>query len=64
MEPRVAELENHLRSIRRDMEDIRDDVSSIKLRLAYAAGGTAVVIGLLTWVANSRFDQLVALLSR
>ncbi|MHC8306683.1 hypothetical protein [Pseudomonas sp. PB3P13] len=64
MEPRVVELETHLKYIRRDMEEIRSDVRSIKHRLAYAAGGTAVVIGLLGWIANSRFDQMVALLAR
>ncbi|MNI48566.1 hypothetical protein D3C73_1031340 [compost metagenome] len=61
MEPRVVELETHLKYIRRDMEEIRGDVKSIKHRLAYAAGGTAVVLGLLGWIANTRFDQLVAL---
>ncbi|WP_414864042.1 hypothetical protein [Pseudomonas sp. IT-P12] len=61
MEPRVVELETHLKYIRRDMEEVRCDVRSIKHRLAYSAGGTAVVLGLLGWIANSRFDQLVAL---
>lgn len=64
MELRVGELDTHLKSIRKDMEEIRGNVCSIKLRLGYAASGTAVVIGLLTWVANSRFDQIVALLIR
>ena len=64
MEPRVVELETHLKYIRRDMEEVRGDVKSIKHRLAYSAGGTAVVLGLLGWIANSRFDQLVALLAR
>lgn len=64
MEPRVVELETHLEYIRRDMEEVRGDVRSIKHRLAYSAGGTAVVLGLLGWIANSRFDQLVALLAR
>lgn len=62
MEPRVVELETHLKYIRRDMEDVRSDVKSIKHRLAYAAGGSAVLLGLLGWIANSRFDQLVTLL--
>ncbi|SMQ29914.1 hypothetical protein SAMN04488483_5134 [Pseudomonas helmanticensis] len=61
MEPRFAELETHLKYIRRDMDEVRGDVKSIKHRLAYAAGATAVVLGLLGWVANSRFDQLVTL---
>lgn len=64
MEPRVVELETHLKYIRRDMEEVRGDVKSIKYRLAYSAGGSAVVLGLMGWVANSRFDQLVALLVR
>jgi hypothetical protein len=62
MEPRVIELETHLKYIRKDMEEVRNDVKSIKHRLAYSAGGTAVVLGLLGWIANSRFDQLVTLL--
>jgi Flp pilus assembly protein TadB len=62
MEPRFAELETHLKYIRRDMDEVRGDVKSIKHRLAYAAGATAVVLGLLGWVANSRFDQLVTLI--
>jgi hypothetical protein len=64
MEPRVIELETHLKYIRRDMEEVRGDVKAIKHRLAYSAGGTAVVLGLLGWVANSRFDQVVSLLAR
>lgn len=64
MEPRVIELEAHLKYIRRDMEEVRGDVKSIKHRLAYSAGGAAVVLGLLGWVANSRFDQVVSLLVR
>ncbi|MDI2591180.1 hypothetical protein POF45_07015 [Pseudomonas sp. 681] len=63
MEPRVVELETHLKYIRRDMEEVRGDVKSIKHRLAYSTGATAVILGLLGWVANSRFDQLVSLLA-
>ncbi|MBI6947335.1 MULTISPECIES: hypothetical protein [Pseudomonas] len=63
MEPRVTELETHLRYIRRDMDEVRADVRTIKHRLAYSAGATAVIMGLLGWVANSRFDQLVTLMS-
>ncbi|MGO4312206.1 hypothetical protein AB4Z35_20480 [Pseudomonas sp. KB_15] len=62
MEPRVTELETHLKCIRRDMEEARDDVKSIKHRLAYSAGGTAVILGLLGWIANSRFEQVISLL--
>lgn len=63
MEPRVTELETHLKYIRRDMDEVRSDVRTIKHRVAYAAGATTVVLGLLGWVANSRFDQLVTLIS-
>jgi len=62
MEPRVTELETHLKCIRRDMEEARDDVKSIKHRLAYSAGGTVVILGLLGWIANSRFEQVISLL--
>ncbi|MEX5687216.1 MULTISPECIES: hypothetical protein [Pseudomonas] len=62
MDPRVTELETHLRYMRRDMDEMRDHVKSIKHRLVYSAGGTAVVLGLLVWIGNSRFDQLVTLL--
>ncbi|WP_205884496.1 hypothetical protein [Pseudomonas kribbensis] len=64
MDPRVTELETHLKYIRRDMDEVKGDVKAIKHRLAYSAGATAVVLGLLGWVANSRFDQLVTLISR
>jgi hypothetical protein len=64
MEPRVIELETHLKYIRRDIDEVRSDVKSIKHRLAYSAGGSAVVLGLLGWIANSRFDQVVALLAK
>ncbi len=63
MEPRVIELEAHLKNIRKDMDAVRGDVKSIKHRLAYSVGGTAVVLGLLAWIANSRFDQVVTLLA-
>ncbi|WP_259740320.1 hypothetical protein [Pseudomonas brassicacearum] len=63
MEPRVVELETHLKYIRRDMEEVRNDVKSIKHRLAYSVGASAVIISLLGWIANSRFDQLVMLLN-
>ncbi|MBT2337782.1 hypothetical protein J7E36_01275 [Pseudomonas fluorescens] len=63
MEPRVVELETHLKYIRKDMDEIRTDVKVIRHRLAYSAGAAGVVLGLLGWVANSRFDQLVSLLT-
>ena len=64
MEARVVELETHLEYIRRDMDEVRGDVKSIKHRLVYSAGGTAVVLGLLAWIANSRFDQVVTLMAQ
>lgn len=62
MPPRVNELETHLDTLRNDLEQIRSDIKSVRHRLAYSAGGTAVVLGLLGWIANSRFDQVVLLL--
>ncbi len=64
MEPRVTELETHIKYIRRDMDEVKGDIKAIKHRLAYSAGAAAVILGLLGWVANSRFDQLIALISR
>lgn len=64
MEPRVVELETHLKYIRRDMDEVRGDVKSIKHRLAYSAGAIGVILGLLGWIANSRFEQVVTLLSQ
>ncbi|MGF6201279.1 hypothetical protein [Pseudomonas laurylsulfatiphila] len=61
MEPRVTELETHLKHIRRDLDEIRSDVKSIKHRLAYSACGTLVILGLLGWIANSRFEQVISL---
>ncbi|MET1066661.1 MULTISPECIES: hypothetical protein [Pseudomonas] len=63
MEPRVVELETHLKYIRRDMEEVRGDVKSIKHRLAYSAGAIAVMLGLVGWIANSRFDHILTLLA-
>jgi hypothetical protein len=63
MEPRVSELETHFKYLRRDMDEVLNDVRTIKHRLAYSAGATAVLLGLLGWVGNSRFDQLVTLIS-
>jgi hypothetical protein len=62
MPHRVNELETHLDTLRSDLEKIRSDIKSVRYRLAYSAGGTAVVLGLLAWIANSRFDQVVSLL--
>ncbi|MBV7479996.1 hypothetical protein KW839_20570 [Pseudomonas sp. PDM31] len=62
MEPRIVELETRLRYISRDVDEFHDDVKSIKYRLAYSAGGTAVVLGLLGWIANSRFEQIISLI--
>ncbi|VVO36089.1 hypothetical protein [Pseudomonas fluorescens] len=61
-DPRVTELQTHLKYMRRDMDEMRDNVRSIKHRLVYSTGGTAVVLVLLVWIGNSRFDQLVTLL--
>lgn len=63
LEPRIAELEVHLRHIRRDMDVARSDLKSIQHRLAYSTGAMTVIIGLVSWIANSRIDQLVMLLN-
>lgn len=62
MQPHLIELQTHIKHLQRDMEEVRLDVKSTRHRLAYTAGGMAVVLGLLGWIANSRFDQLVTLL--
>ena len=62
MQPRVNELETHLETLRGELKKIRSDIRCIRHRLAYSAIGTAVVLGLLGWIANSRFDQVVSLL--
>lgn len=61
-EPGVIALETHLKYIRKEMDEVRGDVRSIKHRLAYSTGATAVILGLLGWVAHSRFEQVVTLL--
>ncbi|MBV4488303.1 hypothetical protein HU727_022210 [Pseudomonas sp. SWRI153] len=63
MESRVSELDTHFKYMRRDMDEVLNDVRTIKHRLAYSAGATAVLLGLLGWVANSRLDHLVTLIS-
>jgi hypothetical protein len=62
LELRIAELETRLGDISRAMDEFHDDVRSIKYRLAYSASGTAIVLGLLGWIANSRFDQVISLI--
>lgn len=54
LEPRVVELETHLKYIRKDMDEIRTDVKVIRHRLAYSAGAAAVVLGLLGWIADRK----------
>lgn len=64
MEPRTVDLQAQLEGMRRDMDVIRQNVKTIKHRLAYLAGGAVVVLGVLAWIADSRFEQIVALLAR
>ena len=64
MEPRTVDLQAQLEGMRRDMDVIRQNVKNIKQRLAYLAGGAVVVLGVLAWIADSRFEQIVALLAR
>lgn len=60
---RIIELETQLKNLRKDMGDVRVDVRSTKYRLTYSTGTVLVIIGLIGWIANSRFDQLVTLLN-
>ncbi|UMY48054.1 hypothetical protein [Pseudomonas azotoformans] len=64
MEARVAKLETHVEYIRRDLDEVRADVKIIKNRLAYFAGASLVIVGILAWIANNRFDQVLQLLTR
>lgn len=63
MEPRITELETRFEYIHRDLGEVRGDVKSIRARLAYMAGGATIVGTLLAWVANTRLDQIVLLLT-
>lgn len=69
LEARVARLESDVEYIKRDIGElkgdvkvIKDDVVSIKHRLAYITGGGFVIVALLAWIANNRFDQIITLL--
>ena len=69
MEARVAKLETHVEYIRRDLDSMSDDIKevkgdllSIKRRIAYFSGAGIIVVGIIGWVLNNRFDQVIALL--
>ncbi|WP_347901255.1 hypothetical protein [Pseudomonas purpurea] len=64
IEHRISELETHLKHLRSDMDEVCSDLKSIKHRNAYSTGAAVVIIGVAGWIANSRFDQLVQLLTR
>ena len=63
MEPRIAELEAHLKSLHKNLYQARDELQAIRYRVAYSTGILIVIIGLASWIANSRFDQLLTLLN-
>lgn len=63
MEPRIAELEAHLKYVRKQLDAMEKDLISVRYRLAFSTGIITVLIGLVSWIANSRIDQLVTLLS-
>jgi len=64
MEARVAKLETHVEYIRRDLDEVRGDVKIIKNRLAYFAGASLVIVAILAWIVNNRFDQVLQLLTK
>lgn len=63
VEPRIAELETHLKYLRKHLGAVEKDLKSVKYRLVFSTGVITVLIGLVSWIANSRFDQLVTLLN-
>ncbi|WP_256261170.1 hypothetical protein [Pseudomonas gingeri] len=63
MEPRITELETRFEYIHRDLNEVRNDVKSIKSRLTYVAGAAAVIGAPLVWIANNRMDQILLLLT-
>ncbi len=63
METRLAELETHLKHLRKHLGTVEKDLTSIRYRLAFSTGIITVLIGLVSWIASSRFDQLVTLLN-
>ncbi|RJX83467.1 hypothetical protein D3M70_00100 [Pseudomonas sp. LS-2] len=71
MEARVAKLETHVEYIRRDLDEVKTDLkevhgdlTTIKRRISYIAGASFVVVLILGWVANNRFEQLISLLTK
>ncbi len=71
MDARVARLEAHVEYMRgdigdlkTDMKELRSDVTAIKHRLAYLAGGAVVAVGIFVWIANNRFDQIIKLVTQ
>ncbi|WP_416772482.1 hypothetical protein ACMGT0_10445 [Pseudomonas sp. RHF3.3-3] len=63
LEPRITELETRFEYIHRDLGEVRSDVKSIRARLAYMAGGATLLGTLVAWVANTRLDQIMLLLT-
>ncbi|MGO4002698.1 MULTISPECIES: hypothetical protein [Pseudomonas] len=63
MGPRIAELETQLNELRKHQQQLHEELKSIRNRLGFSTGIITVLIGLACWIANSRFDQLVALLN-
>lgn len=71
MESRLAKLEAHaehmqtgIGEIKGDLKDVSKDVQAIRVRLAWGSGAAAVIIGLLAWLANNRFDQVVEMITK
>lgn len=71
VEARVAALEVTAKYIERDvgvimadMNTVKSDLPTIKIAISAIGGGGAVVIALLAWIANNRFDQILGLLAK
>lgn len=63
MKPSAVKPIAHVEYIRRDLDEVRGDVKIIKNRLAYFAGASLVIVAILAWVVNNRFDQVLQLLT-
>jgi len=71
MDTRVARLESDVEYIKRDITDIKgdvrqigNDIGTIKLMLGTFGGGLTVALAIFAWIANNRFDSIIAMLAK